>query len=114
MFCGQLLIRNYLAKEVKINKIMAKKAKKKDKAKKENAATNERQPKLKRTHKVVVSFNDNENEVFETYCKKYKVNKKTRFIRETIIRTIMERFLEDYPTLFEKPELDKLVVKQNI
>ncbi|MCL2073955.1 MAG: hypothetical protein FWH18_08545 [Marinilabiliaceae bacterium] len=77
---------------------------------KKKLKTEERPPKIKRTHKVTVSFNDKEIEVVEAYCKKYNIKKKTSYIRETIIRTIMERLLEDYPTLFEKPKMDELVI----
>lgn len=67
----------------------------------------------KRTHPVSFSLNDKENEVVEAYFKKYRINNKARFFRETIIRSIMERFMEDYPTLFEQQELDNLIVNQN-
>ena len=67
---------------------------------------------IKRTHKVSFFLNDKENEAVESYCKKYKVMNKKDFFRETIIKTILDRFVEDYPTLFEQQELDNLVVNQ--
>jgi len=70
-------------------------------------------PKPKRTHSHVFYLNDKENEAVEAYIKKYRVKNKANFLRETIIRSIMERFMEDYPTLFEKQVLDNLVVTQN-
>jgi hypothetical protein len=30
-------------------------------------------------------------------------------MRETVMRVVMEQFLEDYPTLFEKQDLDRLI-----
>ena len=43
----------------------------------------------------------------EAYCKKYKVENKAKFMRETILYEILSRFDKDYPTLFEfeKPNL---------
>ncbi len=31
-------------------------------------------------------------------------------MRETVLRTVMERLLDDYPTLFDKKDLDDLIV----
>jgi hypothetical protein len=66
---------------------------------------------LKRQHKVTVLLNDKELEAIEVYCKKYKVKSKAGFMREATLRTVMTQFLEDYPTLFHKQELDSLVVR---
>lgn len=43
----------------------------------------------------------------EAYCKKYKVDNRSKFMRETILTEILSRFDKDYPTLFEieKPNL---------
>jgi hypothetical protein len=72
---------------------------------------NRRGEAYKRRHKVVVLLNDKELEAIETYCKKYKMKTRAGFIRDAALRTVMTRFLEDYPTLFEKQELDSLVVR---
>ncbi|MDR2928397.1 MAG: hypothetical protein LBV41_09415 [Cytophagaceae bacterium] len=69
---------------------------------------------LKRTHRVTLLLNDKENEAVDAYCKKYMIESKTAFMRELILRTVMERFMDDYPSLFDKEELDMLIVKQNI
>lgn len=69
---------------------------------------------FKRTHKRSFLLNDKENEAIEAYCKKYKIENKSQFMREAVMRTIMDQFMSDYPTLFEKQDLDRLVVKQSI
>ena len=84
---------------------MAKEAKK--------TSTNHLKTKLKRTNKITLLLNDKEIEAFETYCKKYRIKSKSQFAREVVMRTVMNRFFEDYPTLFEKQDLDRLVVTQN-
>ncbi len=53
---------------------------------------------------------DEENSAIEMYCKKYKIRNKSKFMREAVLRTVMEKFLDDYPTLFEKDDLDELIV----
>lgn len=69
---------------------------------------------FKRTHKATFLLNDKENEAVEVYCRKYKIKNKSRFLREAVLRTVMTQFMEDYPTLFEKQDLDRLVVKQTV
>ncbi|HKL71173.1 MAG TPA: hypothetical protein VJ855_00835 [Marinilabiliaceae bacterium] len=68
---------------------------------------------FKRRHRLTIQLNDHEMSALELYCKKYKVKNRSAFVRESIMRVVMNRFLEDYPTLFEKQELDRLVVTNN-
>jgi hypothetical protein len=42
-------------------------------------------------------FNNREKRVIDEYCRKHKINNKSRFMRESIMAVI----LQDYPTLFE-------------
>jgi len=65
---------------------------------------------LKRKHKAAFLLNDKENDAVATYCEKYKIGNKSKFMREAVMRVVMEQFLEDYPTLFEKQDLDRLIV----
>ena len=65
---------------------------------------------LKRRHKIGIILNDKELDAIEAYCKKYKVESKSKFMRETVMRFVMDHFLSDYPTLFDKQDLDKLKV----
>ena len=73
--------------------------------------------KMVRNNRFTIVMNDKEKEALEAYCKKYNVESRTQFVREVVLRHIMERFLTDYPTLFEKNDLDALVVdepRQNV
>ena len=70
----------------------------------------ERKPREKdllRKNKHAILFNNRELKAIEAYCRKYKVDNKSKFMRETIISEILKKFDEDYPTLFEfeKPNL---------
>lgn len=53
-----------------------------------------------RKNKQVLLFNDMEMEVVSRFFKKYKIQSKSRFFRETIISAILRKMEEDHPTLF--------------
>ncbi len=57
---------------------------------------------LKRINSKVIKFNNKELNAIEYYCKKYRINNKSRFMRETIITAILKKFDDDYPTLWER------------
>ncbi len=65
---------------------------------------------LKRKHRATFLLNDKENDAVAAYCEKYRIGNKSKFMREAVMRAVMEQFLEDYPTLFEKKALDRLIV----
>jgi len=54
---------------------------------------------------VSISLNDHELKALEKYCTKYKISNRTRFIRESLMKVILTRMSEDYPTLFEEKEM---------
>ncbi len=57
--------------------------------------------KLKRIHQKSILFNSKELNAINHYCRKYKIKNQSKFMRETIIYTILKKFDEDYPSLFE-------------
>jgi hypothetical protein len=66
--------------------------------------------KSKRNNKVTVCFNDKEMDAIDAYCKKYRLTSRAALIREMSLRAVLGKFLEDYPTLFEKQEMDRLII----
>ena len=56
--------------------------------------------KPKRTHRQTIVFNDTENDFISNFCCKYRITKKTKFFREAIISTILQKMEEDHPKLF--------------
>lgn len=60
-----------------------------------------------RRNRHTLLFNDRELKAIESYCAKYKVNNKSKFMRESILTEVLRKFDEDYPSLFdfEKPNL---------
>lgn len=61
---------------------------------------------LVRNHLVTTSFNDPEFKILEKYCATYHITNRTRFIRESIMKLMLSRMVEDdYPTLFGEKEM---------
>jgi hypothetical protein len=48
-------------------------------------------------------LNSYELQALNKYCKKYKVENKSKFIRESVMNVIMKKFSDDYPSLWEQP-----------
>jgi hypothetical protein len=63
-----------------------------------------KEEKLRRTNKLSVMLNDREMKALGIYCCRYRVKNKSEFLRETIMKTILKRFEEEHPTLWEEPE----------
>ena len=58
---------------------------------------------FKRTNKKYIGFNNHEIQALNKYFKKYKVDNKSKFMRETIMKTVLKKFSDDYPTLWDQP-----------
>jgi hypothetical protein len=54
-----------------------------------------------RTHRQIFTLNDEENKALNRYLEKYKVQNKSKFIREAVMLTIIRKMEEDHPTLFD-------------
>ena len=54
-----------------------------------------------RTHRQIFTLNDEENKALNRYIEKYKVQNKSKFIREAVMLTIIRKMEEDHPTLFD-------------
>ncbi|MCG8581270.1 MAG: hypothetical protein MI866_15215 [Bacteroidales bacterium] len=79
------------------------------KAKKNQQKVISREQALRRKHRATFLLNDKEQDAVNVYCKKYKINNKSKFMREAVMKVVMEQFLDDYPTLFGKQDLDRLI-----
>lgn len=58
-------------------------------------------PDFKRINKMTILFNTHELKAFEHYCHRFGVRNKSRFMRETIISAILQKFDSYYPSLFD-------------
>ena len=61
--------------------------------------------KLKRKNQFCFLLNDHELNVINKFCKKYKISNRSKFIRETVISSILNKLDEDYPTLFSENDM---------
>ncbi len=56
---------------------------------------------LKRKYKFCIKLNKKELDVLNKFCEKYNIQNKSKFIRETLMKEIFNKMVEqDYPTLF--------------
>jgi hypothetical protein len=58
---------------------------------------------LKRKKRKTICFNSYEIEALNKYFKKYKVDNHSKLMREAILKTILKKFSDDYPTLWDQP-----------
>ena len=54
-----------------------------------------------RKNRVSILLNDSEMRALNRYCEKYNVRNRSRFVRETLMRNILQQFEKDTPTLFD-------------
>ncbi|HQH41530.1 MAG TPA: hypothetical protein PLC81_03915 [Bacteroidales bacterium] len=63
----------------------------------------QKDPELLRKYRQSVLFNKREIAAINKYCSRYKINNRSRFMREAIISEVLRRFDRDYPSLFDQP-----------
>ncbi|MBO4691013.1 MAG: hypothetical protein J5621_09105 [Paludibacteraceae bacterium] len=66
-----------------------------------NKPTPANKNKQAREHRVSILLNDSEQRVLDQFCDKYAVSNRSRLIRETLMRAILQRMDDDQPTLFD-------------
>ena len=60
---------------------------------------------LIRNKRVVITLNEKEFRVIDRFFKQYKISNKSKFLRETIIKTVWRQLEKDAPTLFSDSEM---------
>ena len=56
---------------------------------------------LKRKYKFCIKLNKKELDLLNKFCDKYNITNKSQFIRQTLMKSIIDRMVEkDYPSLF--------------
>ncbi|HNS29536.1 MAG TPA: hypothetical protein PKL52_03290 [Tenuifilaceae bacterium] len=55
---------------------------------------------LKRIHRKELVFNSLELYAINIYCKRYHIRNRSKFLRETIISKVLNKFETDHPRLF--------------
>ena len=59
---------------------------------------------LKRKNRLSLLLNNREMRAIGVYCSRYRVKNKSEFMRATIMKEIIKRFDEEYPSLWEENE----------
>lgn len=60
-----------------------------------------RKPREPRTNRISIMLNDSEMHALQRYLDRYGVHNRSRMVREALMRTILEQFDKDSPTLFD-------------
>ena len=60
---------------------------------------------LKRINRQGIMLNNHELNALNKFCKKYRIKNKSKFMREAIFTEVLKKFDEDYPTLFDDPQM---------
>lgn len=58
-------------------------------------------PPLKRSHRMTFLLNDEEFKMLNHFVSKYKIENTSRFMRETLMRSMLHQLDKDCPTLFD-------------
>ena len=58
---------------------------------------------LKRRNRKTICFNNYEIQALNKYFKKYKIDNHSKLMREAILKSILKKFSDDYPTLWDQP-----------
>ena len=58
---------------------------------------------LKREKRKTILLNDMESKALDKYFSKYKIENQSKFMREAIMKVVLKKFSDDYPTLWDQP-----------
>jgi len=60
---------------------------------------------LLRINRKAIMLNNKELGALNFFCKKYRINNQSKFMREAIMGEILKTFEDDHPKLFETEQL---------
>lgn len=56
---------------------------------------------MRRIHQVTFMLNDQEWKCFNNYLRRFKVLNKSKFLRDTVMRRVIDRLQDENPGLFD-------------
>jgi len=71
-----------------------------------------KEDRLRRTNRLTLMLNHRELKALGIYCNRYRVKNKSEFLRETVMKAILKRFDDEYPSLWE--EIEPTLFNQNV
>lgn len=72
----------------------------------------QKQSRSVRTNKLSTQVSDKELDAIRKYCKKYKIKNRSKLIRDMVFSSIIDNYMKDYPTLWDKQVMADLVVEK--
>ncbi len=60
---------------------------------------------MTRHARLVCLVSDEEMRIIDSYLRKYKIENKSRWMRETLLAFIHQKLDQDYPTLFNEHDM---------
>lgn len=67
---------------------------------KKNKMSMDEKKRRRRIHRKTIVFNNEEQKLIDDFCKRYGVKNRTKLFREAIISAMLQKMVQDYPTLF--------------
>ena len=61
---------------------------------------------LKRINRTSILFNERELKAIDHYCERFKIDNRSKFMREAIISEVLKKFEDNYPTLWEDQQMN--------
>ena len=71
---------------------------------KKTSSEGQRGNSMKRRNRIVLTLNDKEKIFLDRFCNKYKIQNRSKLLRETIMSVFLKKLDEDYPTLWGDKE----------
>jgi hypothetical protein len=65
-----------------------------------------KESRMRRTSRLTLMLNSREMRALTVYCSRYRIQNKSEFLRETLMKEIVRRFNDEHPTLWEVGEPD--------
>lgn len=65
-----------------------------------------KEERLKRSNRLTIMLNNREMRALNIYCQRYRIKNRSRFLRETVMTAIVQKFNDEMPTLWEVSEPD--------
>ncbi|QQS49902.1 MAG: hypothetical protein IPM71_09785 [Bacteroidota bacterium] len=60
---------------------------------------------LKRINRRSILFNQRELKAIDHYCERFKIDNRSKFMREAIITEVLKKFEDNYPTLWDDQQM---------
>jgi len=54
-----------------------------------------------RENRIAILLNESEQRVLDRFCERYGITNRSKLVRETLMRAILQKIESDQPTLFD-------------